>query len=177
MKNPKNKVFEPFFEESFQATLERYQDLVYRIALTHTSNLHDAQDVFQEVFLIYWRKQPLLNDENHRQAWLITTARHCAQHITSGTWRQRVVLWGECQETQADNQPFRFETEDQNDVFSALQNLPDKYRTVLHLFYFEDMPIAQIASALQIETGTVKVQLTRGRQMMRDQLKGDYFNE
>ncbi|MCL1918606.1 MAG: sigma-70 family RNA polymerase sigma factor [Peptococcaceae bacterium] len=188
-------------EEDFQTVLEHYQDLVYRIALTHTRHLQDAQDVFQEVFLIYWRKQPVLHSEEHRQAWLIVTARNCARHITSGSWRQKVLLLDEARltheaftnETSLTNeafladeaalthkthsqpskpayQEFQFQTDEQNEVFNALQNLPEKYRTVLHLFYFEDMPIAQIASTLRIKAGTVKVQLTRGRHMMREHL-------
>ncbi|MDR2736318.1 MAG: sigma-70 family RNA polymerase sigma factor [Gracilibacteraceae bacterium] len=165
-------------QEDFPTILGRYQDLVYRIALTHTGTLHDAQDVFQEVFLIYWRKKPLLHDEEHRQAWLITTARNCAKQITSGSWHRRVVLVDEPpQPLQPDKEAFHFETAEQNEVFAALQKLPAKYRTVLHLFYFEDMSVAQIAAALQIAAGTVKVQLTRGRQLMREELKGAYFYE
>jgi RNA polymerase sigma-70 factor (ECF subfamily) len=188
-------------EADLHTVIERYRDVVYRIALTHTRNIYDAQDVFQEVFVIYWRKRPLLNSEEHRKAWLILTTRNCSLRITSGSWNQKVVLLDEAQNPNPDDQEFHklsepselisfsepisfselisfsFKTEEQNEIFRALQNLPSKYRTVLHLFYVEDMSVAQISGILQIKAGTVKVHLSRGRKMMREQLKGAYFDD
>jgi RNA polymerase sigma-70 factor (ECF subfamily) len=163
--------------------IARYRDMVYGIALTHTKNRSDAEDVFQEVFLVYHRKQPPFDDGERRKAWLITTTLYCAKQLTMSSWRRKVVP---LHEVALDGQPddsFHFRTDEQDAVFAALQELPSKYRTVLHLFYFEDMPIAQIASTLDIEAGTVKVQLSRGRAQMRSklaglkELKGEYFDE
>jgi RNA polymerase sigma-70 factor (ECF subfamily) len=158
--------------------IARYKDMVYGIALTHTKNRSDAEDVFQEAFLVYHRKQPPFDSEERRKAWLITTTLNCAKQLTTGSWRRKVVpLYEHSAEAQADD-GFRFRTDEQDRVFAALQELPSKYRTVLHLFYFEDLPVAQIAAALGIEAGTVKVQLSRGRAQMRDRLmKGAYFDE
>jgi RNA polymerase sigma-70 factor (ECF subfamily) len=157
--------------------IARYRDMVYGIALTHTGNRSDAEDVFQETFLVYHRKQPLFDGEERRKAWLITTALNCSRQLTQGSWRRKVVpLYEQDIEGRPDDR-FHFRTDEQDLVFSALQELPGTYRTVLHLFYFEDMSIAQIASTLGIEAGTVKVQLSRGRARMRDRLKGAYFDE
>jgi len=154
-----------------------YKDMVFGIALSHTSNRIDAEDVFQEVFLAYHRKQPRFDDIERRKAWLIVTTINCARQITSSTWSKKVVPLREQVDIPAGEERFRFRTEEQDMVFAALQELPTKYRTVLHLFYFEDLSISQISQILGIEAGTVKVQLYRGRALMRDKLKGEYFDD
>ena len=234
------------------ATVELYKGMVYAIAMTHTRSRSDAEDVFQNVFLAYHRKQPAFVSEERRKAWLIVTTLNCAKQVNTSSWQQKVVplrddhesfyrLGGADGSGSADGlgdggveasgyggldgapgpdgcgygnsdghgyghgyggldgasgpdgrghsdssgylvaQPaednFHFRSEQQDLIFQALQEIPTKYRTVLHLFYFEDQSIAQISALLGIEPGTVKVQLSRGRDMMRERLKGDYFND
>ena len=66
---------------------------------------------------------------------------------------------------------FQFESKEENAVYLALRELPEKYRTVLQLFYFEDMSIERISRVLNIKPGTVKVQLMRGRELMKTKLR------
>ncbi len=153
------------------SAVKTYKDMVYSIALTHTRNRSDADDVFQEVFLAYQRKQPVFDDHERRKAWLITTTLNCAKQNTTNSWRQKVVsLQGYIADEKAEDS-FHFQSEEQDIVFAALQELPDKYRTAIHLFYFEDLSIAEISSTLNIESGTVKVHLSRGRAQLREKLK------
>ena len=70
---------------------------------------------------------------------------------------------------------FQFESKEENAVYLALQELPEKYRIVLQLFYFEDMSVESISKALDIKAGTVKVQLMRGREMMKTKLKEEDY--
>jgi len=149
------------------AVVERYKDMVYAIARTHTSNPGDADDVFQEVFLTYHRRQPVVNDEDHRQAWLITTTLNIARRVATSSWRTRVVP---LRPELADAPSPDFDTEQQTELFDALAGLPDNYRSVIHLFYFEDMPVARIATVLELAPSAVKMRLSRGRAMLRRQL-------
>jgi RNA polymerase sigma-70 factor (ECF subfamily) len=155
----------------------RYRDMVYGIALTHTRDRVDADDVFQEVFLTYHRKHLSFFDEERCRAWFIVTTLNCAKRLTASTWHNKIVPFHEQTHGQRHDDHFQFRTEEQDAVFAALQGLPDKYRTVLHLFYFESMSVAQICTALCLEAGTVKVHLSRGRAQMRELLKGEYFDE
>ena len=66
---------------------------------------------------------------------------------------------------------FQFESKEENAVYLALRELPEKYRTVLQLFYFEDMSIERISRVLNIKPSTVKVQLMRGRELMKTKLR------
>jgi len=157
-----------------------YKDMVYSIALTHTRHKVDADDVFQEVFLVYHRKQPAFSGEEHRKAWLITTTVNCARQLTTSSWSRKVVSLYDHQGDQiiepveAD---FTFTNALQNQIFQAMRELPDNYRTVMHLFYFEDLPIARIGELLGLQPGTVRVQLMRGRERMKRLLKGADFDE
>jgi RNA polymerase sigma-70 factor (ECF subfamily) len=155
----------------------RYRDMVYGIALTHTHSRTDADDVFQEVFLTYHRKRLSFFDDERRKAWLIVTTLNCAKRATASSWQAKIVPLHEHVPDERHDDRFRFRTDEQDAVFAALQELPNKYRTVLHLHYFEDMSIAQICTALCLEAGTVKVQLSRGRAQMREKLKGEYFDD
>ncbi len=150
--------------------VEEHAQMLYAICLTHTRCVADAGDVFQDVFLTYHRKQPSCADAEHLKAWLIRTALNCARRVASDSWRTRVVpltpaladgLVGVAQ----------FRTPEQIAVFQALSELPETYRSVLHLFYIEDQPIAEIALALELEPGAVKMRLARGRVMLREALK------
>ena len=158
-----------------------YRDMVYSIALTHTRRRIDADDVFQEVFLVYHRKRPVFPSEERRKAWLITTTLNCARQQTGSSWSKKVVpLYGlepSASFTGGGVDDFQFASDQQVLVFEAMRKLPSIYRTVLHLFYFEDMSVASIAQALQLEPGTVRVQLSRARAQMKRLLEGANFNE
>jgi RNA polymerase sigma-70 factor (ECF subfamily) len=166
----------PLGDTDTLAVVERYEPLVYGIAVSHTACRADADDVYQNVFLTYHRKRPALNDEEHLKAWLINTAVNCAKQVASSTWRARVVpLSAEAAEELP--APFKFRTELQQVVYQAMNRLPEGCKTVLYLFYFQDLPISRIAQILGLEAGAVKMRLSRGRRMMREQLQGDAFHE
>lgn len=170
-------VSEPALERlDTHAVVLRYQPMVYGIALTHTRCQGDADDVFQEVFLTYHRRQPECRSEEHRKAWLITTTVNCSRQVVGSSWRTRVVPLSSAGQ-QASPAQFEFATLQQKLLFEALRELAEAYRVVLYLFYFEDLPIARIAEVLGQSEATVKMRLSRARQMMRDRLTGGVFDE
>jgi RNA polymerase sigma-70 factor (ECF subfamily) len=160
-----------------RAVVERYRTMVYGIALTHTRCRGDADDVFQDVFLAYHRRQPRLRSEEHRKAWLIAATLNCAKAVASASWRTRVVPMTLDDMEAAAPTVFTFDNDAEDAIFRALAAIPEDFRTVLHLFYFEDLPIAQIAVVLDLQPGAVKMRLSRGRAAMRDQLQGALFDD
>jgi len=167
----------PVDEMDTHTAVLRYQRMVYGIALSHTGCRGDADDAFQEVFLAYHRRHPEFRSEEHRKAWLIRTTLNCSRHIAGSSWRTRVVPLTAAGEDTAGGDQFEFETVEQNRVFAAMRTLSAPYRTVLHLFYFEDLATARIAEVLDLSVATVKMRLSRGRAMMRDRLTGGLFDE
>ncbi len=149
--------------------IELYKDMVYRIALTHTGNKYDADDIFQEVFLRYIRKVTVFDCEEHRKAWFIRVTINCSNKLYSSAWFKKT--------TRLDNEIPVQMPEEENLVYKTLIRLPKKYKTVLFLFYFENMSVAEISKTTGIKESTIRTQLSRGRDIMKQKLKGDYFSE
>lgn len=163
-------------DDSIEEVIEKYKNMVYGIALTRVKNQNDAEDVFQEVFLVYFRKNPKFNEEEHRKAWLINTAINCSKKYIRENLKDTDSL-DNIDENQLSNIIFTFEDEKDTEVYNAMCSLPEKYRTVLHLYYFEEMSVYEISKVLKIKAGTVRMQMLRGREILKNKLKGDYFYE
>ena len=73
------------------AVIEKYSDMVYRLAYARTGSRHDADDVYQEVFLRYFRKKPVFDSEEHRRAWLLRVTVNCSNTFLSSAWHRRTV--------------------------------------------------------------------------------------
>ncbi len=146
--------------------VDTHGPMVYRLAYARTGTTADAEDIYQEVFLRYARHQNELTDAEHLKAWLLrVTINCCAKHHAS-PWQQR---------TQPLNEQLTApEPADGSDVLAAVLSLPDKYRTVVHLHYFEGYSTAEIAQLTQTRDAAVRKQLERARGLLRAALKGAY---
>ena len=155
-----------------EALLTRYQKTVYGLALARTGNQADAEDVFQEVFLAYFQAGKQFHDEEHRKAWLLRTTVNLSRRVTSSTYRKRTLPL-----TERDDSPVFFSTQEENDVWQAVMSLDETLRLPIYLFYFQELSTQEIAKTLAIRPGTVRMRLSRGREQLRQVLKGDYFHE
>ena len=142
-----------------------YADMVYRIACRYVKNSIDADDVFSEVFLAYFKKERTFESEDHRKAWLIRVTINCAKDLL---------------EQQSRLQPLREEwVADQAsatadaymDLHAAIEKLRPEYREVIKLFYLDDLPVKQIALVLEKNENTVKTQLSRARDELKAMLQ------
>ena len=150
---------------SAEEVFERYGDMVYRLAFVRTKNRCDADDILQDVFLRYLRSAPVFRDEEHRKAWLIRTTINRTKSLLGSAWFRRTAPLADDLKT---------EMEEKSEVYDAVLALPVKYRTVIHLFYYEDYSVAEVAAALSEKETTVRSQLHRARNLLREELKGDY---
>ena len=150
-------------EEQRTQVVERWGDMVYRLALARTASVPDAEDVFQEVFLRYFRHEDKFHNDEYRKAWLIRCTLNRCKSLLSSPWRKRVVPLETAEEVGVED--------DYREVYSAVLSLPGKYRAVIHLHYFEGLSVSEMAQTLQLPEGTVKSQLSRGRDLLRDMLE------
>ncbi len=150
-------------ETSLRQVMERYGDMVYRLALAQTHSSHDADDVFQEVFLRYLRAAPAFREEEHRKAWLLRVTVNCCKKLHGSFWRRHTVALSEALPAQ---------NPEEGELLGLLEGLPPKYRAVLHLYYYEGYATEEIAAILGRSPGTVRSQLSRGRALLRDAWKG-----
>lgn len=154
----------PFSEEQAERVIAKYSDMVYKLAFAQLRNRSDADDVYQEVFLRYVKKAPVLESPEHEKAWFLRVTVNCCKKLWAPPWRQHSVPLEEGM--QADTSENHYLTEE-------LKKLPQKYSLVLHLFYWEDMTIEEIGAMLGLRPGTVKSRLFRGRELLKNRLKGE----
>ncbi len=144
------------------AIVEKYFDTVYRLALSQTQDSHKADDVLQDVFVRYINSDKEFESEEHIKAWLIRVTINCSKSTFTNSWFKKTVPLSD---------DLVFEDPDEEDVYFAVTKLPQKYRTVIHLFYFEDLSVKEISEYLRTKESTVKSQLHRGREMLKQYLE------
>ena len=153
--------------------VERYQRNIYVAAYAIVRNSDDANDVVQDTFLQYYTKIRQFESEEHIKAWLLRVAINKATDMTRSFWR-------------------RFRSEGNPDIHGTVQailneresllneavmQLPLKQRVVIHLHYYEDYSIKEIADILRLTESSVKMRLMRGRENLRKAFKEESIDE
>lgn len=144
--------------------IKRYGPTVYRTAYAYVRSKHDADDIFQEVFLRYHRSAPLFESDQHEKAWLLKVTLNCAKSFFRSPWRQRMIPLEDT---------YVYTNTKESEIADALIQLPAKYRTVVHLHYYEGYTTEEIAEITGTKPATVRTQLTRARQKLADLIKED----
>ncbi len=152
------------------AAIDRYADMVYRLARSQMKNTTDADDLFQEVFVRLVSHIQDLESWEHVKAWLIRVTINCAKKHYAQYWNRNVDYMEE-PERMADEGD-GYELPEEHPVRAAVQKLPPKYRLVIHLYYFEERSVAEIAQLTDQKETTIKSQMHRAREMLKD-LVGD----
>ena len=145
-----------------------YGDMVYRLALVRTRSVADAEDVVQEVFLRCLRNNPTFENAEHQKAWLIKVTVNCTKSLLGSAFRRHSVP------EDAAGQLVSEDAESDPTVYDAVMKLPEKYRTAIHLYYYEDYSVKEIADAMRSTESTVKSWLHRARGMLKEELGGEY---
>lgn len=148
--------------------MERYQNHLYRIAFSICQNREDAEDVVQDTFLQYHILKKEFEDETHIRAWLMRVAINKSRNIVRAFWRKHR------QSLESYMEELDFPDTESSPLFEAVLRLPEKQRTVIHLFYYEDYTIKEIAEILHVSESNVKVRLNRGRAALREEIKEDW---
>lgn len=154
-----------------QALFETYRDNLYAVAFNVCKNAEDAEDVVQDTFIQYYALKKEFDSEQHIRAWLIRVAVNKAKNKNRSFWRRNKMSLEDYMET------LSFETPESENLFETVMQLPDKYRTVIHLFYYEDYSVHEISEILKLSEGNVKVRLSRGRSLLKEKLQEEWEND
>lgn len=155
----------------FTAAVERYQNMVYRTALHALGSPQDADDAVQEVFLRMFRRGDGFDGEEHLRRWLLRVTVNCCRDTLKSPWRKRRTSWEEIPEIPVFDRP------EQAALYREVMALPEKYRTVLNLFYYEEFTAREIGELLGVDTSTVTTRLARARRRLRERLGEDWQDE
>lgn len=146
--------------------LTRFGDSILRYAYTYLHNMSDAEEVLQDTLVQFLKTAPEFESENHEKAWLLRVAANLSKNR---------IRYNKLRETdELNDELVAEEREDLSFVWEAVKSLPVKYREVIHLFYHEGYQTAQFAKVLGRNESTVRSDLRRGREKLKEVLKGEY---
>lgn len=150
---------------SVEILVGAYRSNLYAAAFSVCKNAHDAEDVVQDTFIQYLAQKKEFESEQHIRAWLIRVAINKAKNKNNTFFRRNALPLEDYMET------LTFESQESSDLFETVMKLPEKYRLVIHLFYYEDYSVNEIADILKVTPSNVKARLSRGRMSLRNTLK------
>jgi len=149
---------------------ERHKGMIYRICFAYMKNTKDTEDVIQDTFYNLIKSGTVFESAEHEKAWLIRTASNLCKNALRHWWRRRETL--DDYETLQAKDVFEID-----DTLNAVMELPDKYKTVVYLYYYEGYDSVEISKLLQKPQSTIRYYLSRARKALRIVLGGDFNGE
>ena len=147
------------YRYTYDEIASKYIDTIYRLALSRTKSTQYAEDITQDVFVKLIDSRKSFETEEHLKAWLLRVTINLTKDLFSSAWFKRT--------SELDENISYTSEEEEGDLPQAVSALPKKYRTVIHLHYYEGYHVDEIAQITGVSVGTVKSQLHRGRQMLK----------
>ena len=154
-----------------QALAETYRDRLFAAAFQFCGNAADAEDAAQEALLRYHISEKQFESEQHIRAWLLRVAINCAKNVSRSFFRRNTVPLEDYMDS------LEFDSGESREIFREVMNLPETYRLVIHLYYYEDYSVAEIGRILGLTESNVKVRLSRGRQLLKKALQEVWDDE
>ena len=161
--------------EAFEVVVRRHQSLICSVAYSACGDLGQSEDLAQETFWTAWRQRSTLERPDHLKAWLSGIARNLAKNARRKAWRSvesGSKLDANCDFAAAMPDPAEeaVSREEESILWRTIERIPEAYREPLILFYREGKSVALVAEALVLSEDAVKQRLSRGRQMLREQV-------
>ena len=156
--------------ERAEYILNTYGDSILRYAYSYLHNMSDAEDILQDTLIQYLKTDPVFENAAHEKAWLLRVAANLSKNrLDYNSIRKTDELNEELAADERDDLSF---------VWEAVKSLPVKYREVIHLFYHEGCSVRDISNILKRPEATVRSDLHRGRERLREILREEYdFDE
>lgn len=183
-----------------QQKIEAYTDMLFKLSYIRLRNRQDAEDVVQEVFYQYLKNISNFESQEHEKAWLLRVTLNACKKVWRSAWKRhqresypadlaeegyfhgcgdgfetgKAVGGGMLSEEISSPEESAVRREEKRMLLRAVLGLPEKYRDVIHLFYYEELSVKEIARITGRGESTVTSQLTRGRELLRKSLKEEY---
>ncbi|MCL1807989.1 MAG: RNA polymerase sigma factor [Oscillospiraceae bacterium] len=157
-------------KENVGSLFEEYKSQIYRLCVQLAKNQADAEDLFQDTFLLALQKNGRIDEHQNPRSYLYTM---CLNLWKTGKRKRTAVYSSEgadslvFSETPEDAMLFK---EQKQIIIQAVKALKDKYRIPVILYYSADMPVSEIAQVLKIPEGTVKSRLYKARALLKERL-------
>lgn len=160
MKEPISSGMREKQEQQAEEMMNEYGDSILRLAYSYLHNMADAEDILQDTMIAYIQDKPILVNPRHEKAWLLRVAANKSKNkIDYNRIRQTDELAEQLSQERRDDLSY---------VWDAVKQLPEKYREAIHLFYYEGYSTKEMARILRRREGSVRSDLSRARQMLRE---------
>lgn len=175
--------------DNAQSVITAYSDTVYRLAYAMMKNRSDADDIYQEVFLRYIRRGPVFHSPEHARAWMLRVTANCCKNYWKSPWadgrmeslegqdengracsaleKQNAAEMSEGNTSGGDPARQAQESWRREQLRRGIGELPEQYRLVIHLYYYEELTTEEIARLLHRRSSTIRTQLVRARERLR----------
>ncbi len=155
-------------DEYIEYVVEKYSKPMLYASYTLLKSVPDAEDAVQEAFLRLIKKKPVFKNDEHEKAWLLRVTINISKNMLKASKRKNLAIYEDIL-FEEDNYKLN-----SGEVLQCVLNLDEKYRTVIHLYYYEGYSIKEIASILSLPQATVGTRLSRARNILKNMLKGDF---
>lgn len=146
--------------------LDLYGNSILRLAYSYLHNMSDAEDILQDTMMQYLKNSPSFENASYEKAWLMRVAANLSKNKIK---YQAIRMTDEL----SDNL-HAAEKQDLSFVWDAVKQLPVKYRETIHLYYYEGYSTSEVSQILGRKESTVRSDLRRGRQALKEILREEY---
>lgn len=145
--------------------IKLYHGTVYRLALSYTKNTAEAEDICQDVFVKLLDYDGAFNTPENCKAWLIRVTVNLSKNFLRSA---RFTRTAELDDNIRDTVPEEYE-----ELYDAVMALPVKYRSIVHLYYYEGYSVKETADILKISESAVTTRMARARKLLKGLLLGE----
>lgn len=153
--------------QEVERAINLYADTVYKVCVLYLRNESETEDIFQETFLKYALSSHTFESEEHEKAWLIHICSNACKDFLKSFFRKKKVPLDEALQIPVFDKPENTET------LMAVLNLPQKYKEVIYLHYYEGYTAEEIGKIISKNTNTVYTLMARGRKILEKELGGN----
>ena len=160
-------------EKQFDYVYNEYAKELYNIAYGYTRNRDDSIDIMQNAYVVLLESNKKFESNEHIKYFLIRVTINESLNLLKSASKKRVIKNNDVivnfPETKKEELPY--------DLSEIVNTLPEKYKTIIILHYYDDMKIKDISNVLKISESAVKKRLERARNLIKEIIERNYKND
>lgn len=155
-------------EEQFELKYQMYSQDLFNVAYGYTRSIQDSEDIVQNVFIKLLQYDKEFKTSNDEKYWLIRVTINESINFVKSSYKKKIVLNEEIVRSTSDQTK---ENTDKEYLKYYVNELPDKYKSVVILFYFENLKTVEISELLKISEAAVRKRLERARDILKKKME------
>ncbi|RDI36885.1 RNA polymerase sigma-70 factor (ECF subfamily) [Falsibacillus pallidus] len=163
-------------EKLLAQLMDAYGQSLLQLAYSYVGSKEIAEDLTQEIFVKCYQRMDQYQQKSSLKSWLWRIAiNHCKDYLRS--WHHKNIVVSEEQAKQSSSGEKDIEDQivqsfEDEQLVNAVLQLPDTYREVIYLYYFEELTIKEISHVTGVNQNTIKTRLKRAKELLKECLEG-----